>query len=470
MNQSDIEDDDNKNGEGRKEGFKQSFKRRTLQIFFEMMKERNVDFLTALVVMAIHYCQIFGLLYYDKINFPFHDDLYPTICGLADIIRIYPAIEKAHSAILYFALAFRYIFFLVVYVLAAIFVDYSLKTGKFPFVFPVKLLRFTSLLLFWAEIMPVIETFLSIFSCPGGYHVVDLTMECWTGLHILYAGLFSAALLGYIVVFLMVSCFFNESRPYHTDSFARIDTNMEIHMALYKVLITVVGHFVTSEPLHWLVIIIHILGSLYFCKQYLKYLPYYNPVISILFGSGAFIYFWLSVNILLLKALDSVTYQGQSIVILVGVVLIFPATWQVRNHEIEKKLFERKHDKIKSEYELDIYIHKLTRLMIDQHVNPVDEMLLLGVVHNHQSECLSNECPLNNQDELYLPLSDSSTDRSQIFSKDPILLSHLINSIYAEYAKSSNASAVLHTTYAYFLFYQIGNMHMALLELNVAEK
>jgi hypothetical protein len=29
----------------------------------------------------------------------------------------------------------------------------------------------------------------------------------------------------------------------------------------------------------------------------------------------------------------------------------------------------------------------------------------------------------------------------------------LINSIYAEYAKSSNSAAVLHTTYAYFLFY-----------------
>jgi hypothetical protein len=46
----------------------------------------------------------------------------------------------------------------------------------------------------------------------------------------------------------------------------------------------------------------------------------------------------------------------------------------------------------------------------------------------------------------------------------------LINSIYAEYAKSSNSTAVLHTTYAYFLFYQIGNIHTALLELNVAEK
>ncbi len=97
-------------------------------------------------------------------------------------------------------------------------------------------------------------------------------------------------------------------------------------------------------------------------------------------------------------------------------------------------------------------------------------MILLGLVHNHQSECLNSECPLNSTEELYLPLTDSASDRRSVFSKDPILLYHLINSIYAEYAKSSNSTAVLHTTYAYFLFYQIGNNHTALLELNVAEK
>ncbi len=97
-------------------------------------------------------------------------------------------------------------------------------------------------------------------------------------------------------------------------------------------------------------------------------------------------------------------------------------------------------------------------------------MVLLGIVHNHQSECLNNECPLNTNEELYLPLTDSTSDRKSMFSKDPILLYHLINSIYAEYAKSSNSTAVLHSTYAYFLFYQIGNIHSALLELYVAEK
>ena len=154
----------------------------------------------------------------------------------------------------------------------------------------------------------------------------------------------------------------------------------------------------------------------------------------------------------------------------IGLILIYPATRQIRAAKLQHKIFKTKHDKIKSEFELDTYIHKLYRLTIDLQVSDVDEMILLGIVHNHQSECLNPECPLNTNDELYLPATNSNSDRKTIYSKDPILLAHLINSIYAEYAKSSSSTAVLHTTYAYFLFYQIGNIHMAVLELNVAEK
>ena len=92
---------------------------------------------------------------------------------------------------------------------------------------------------------------------------------------------------------------------------------------------------------------------------------------------------WLALNILLTKALETVTYQGQSIVIIVGVVLLFPTVHQIRETKIQRKIFTKKHDKIKSEYELDLFIHKLYRLIIDQHINEVDEMILLGLVHNH---------------------------------------------------------------------------------------
>jgi hypothetical protein len=71
---------------------------------------------------------------------------------------------------------------------------------------------------------------------------------------------------------------------------------------------------------------------------------------------------------------------------------------------------------------------------------------------------------------LYLPSTESISERKKMYSKDYIVLYHLINNIYSEYAKNSNSTAILHTTYSYFLFNIMGNIHMALLELNVAEK
>jgi hypothetical protein len=59
--------------------------------------------------------------------------------------------------------------------------------------------------------------------------------------------------------------------------------------------------------------------------MYLQYLPYYNSKASVIYGAGWFIYLWLSLNVLLLKALEGVDYQGQSVVIIVGLILLFPA-------------------------------------------------------------------------------------------------------------------------------------------------
>lgn len=124
---------------------------------------------------------------------------------------------------------------------------------------------------------------------------------------------------------MLISFFYNESRPYHTDAFARLDTNFESHVTIYKIFITIIGHFLYKDNLHWLIICIHIFGAINFCKMYLQYLPYYNSKASIIYGAGWFIYLWLALNVLLLKALEGVDYQGQSVVIVVGLILLFPA-------------------------------------------------------------------------------------------------------------------------------------------------
>jgi hypothetical protein len=60
MNQAlDSQEDENKRGEpgapGSRESFRQAFKRRLFQIYFELMRERNTDLIFAAVLMAINF-------------------------------------------------------------------------------------------------------------------------------------------------------------------------------------------------------------------------------------------------------------------------------------------------------------------------------------------------------------------------------------------------------------------------------
>jgi hypothetical protein len=62
-------------------------------------------------------------------------------------------------------------------------------------------------------------------------------------MHIFYCALFGVALFGYCIAFGLISFFYNESRPYHTDALARLDTNFETLLTTYKLFVTIIGHF-----------------------------------------------------------------------------------------------------------------------------------------------------------------------------------------------------------------------------------
>lgn len=125
------------------------------------------------------------------------------------------------------------------------YIDYSIKIDKFYFTFPIKLLRYQSSFMFWILLHPITECFIAIFSCNNGVHIIDSTLVCWQGMHIFYTILLSICLLLYFIIFLLISFFYNESRPYHTDAFARLDTNFETYMTLYRIVVVIIGHFLT---------------------------------------------------------------------------------------------------------------------------------------------------------------------------------------------------------------------------------
>lgn len=66
--------------------------------------------------------------------------------------------------------------------------------------------------------------------------------------------------------------------------------------------------------------------------QYFKYLPYYNSSVSYIFGSMLGIYFWVSINALIMEFW---TVSGHITVILIGLPIVVTVMRYLRNQKIE---------------------------------------------------------------------------------------------------------------------------------------
>ena len=181
MNSIEIDDWQNESHES----FRDALKRRLCQIYFELMKERQMRLPFAVILMVIMSLQFIGYMFYRKTNFPFEDGMHDTISEILDVIRIYPAIESAKSTELYVTTIIIMVLYVLLYIVNLIFIDYSIGIGKFYFRFPIVILGNMSSLLIWILIGPITETMVSVFDCNGDYHQIMESTKCWEGIHII---------------------------------------------------------------------------------------------------------------------------------------------------------------------------------------------------------------------------------------------------------------------------------------------
>lgn len=125
--------------------------------------------------------------------------------------------------------------------------------------------------MFWVLLIPAVDFFISIFECDAktGYHLYDTDLMCWGGTHAFYCALFSVALFLYIGVTFVIALFYNESRPSHTDTLTRLDTNQEVYLVVYRIILVVVSHYTAEySTFQWLTLTLHVLICVHLVKNY----------------------------------------------------------------------------------------------------------------------------------------------------------------------------------------------------------
>lgn len=131
-----------------------------------------------------------------------------NVCNYCRIIK---AISEAGSIFFYWALMFFGIFYLTTMTALLIYMNYFLKNRKHYVEQVVKLLRIMILLLYWVFYQPFYESFISIMKCKNGYHYLDTTMECFTGIHIFYFVLCIIFLVILLLNNIIIAMLYNET-------------------------------------------------------------------------------------------------------------------------------------------------------------------------------------------------------------------------------------------------------------------
>jgi len=194
---------------------------------------------------------------------------------------------------------------------------------------------------------------------------MDESLQCWSGIHAFYCALYSVGLFLFLIIACLVSLLFNDARPYHLDALTRLDINQEIYITVYRVILTVVSHYTTTQSYQWIILALHFLMSAHFLKDYYKYLHYYYAEISTLFGACCLGYLWVTINAILVQALQSMAYTGQIIVMIVGFIFLYPTVHYLRRNKIYKIMMLKSQDKIKNDIELDHFANNFESMLLD---------------------------------------------------------------------------------------------------------
>ncbi len=468
--------------------FMQALKNRFIHMCYEFNKYRFYPPIFSGMLMLVSYIQIYAQLLDSHFIPRVSDEWGPFdfIATLLDLIRLSPQLGGTVDASLTLAFVYAMLALVILFILSFYYMNHAITIRKLYFVLPIQLACLYGECLLWVLITPICELYVDIYFCTSDNNVLLLpSITCWSTQHSIHMALITIGLVLNIVAAFVVAFYFNESRPYSAtggeDGLARLDTNSEVYFCSYRVIISLLGRWLIERDLNWVLLVMHFFYATIFAYKYYRYVPYYNATISGLNGGCIVLHLWLIVNLIIYDFLggdgtanNNRKYTGVAVVIALGMIIIYGSAWSVRKQLIRQKLIEIHHAKITTEEELDLYVQNLLQLYNLQQLKTEDELLLRGIVSRHKAECMDVDCPLQKPagELLYHPATEIESGGDKTNVRDKIVVLSLINSIFKERERrlGDQAGACLHLIFGNFLFKEMGNIHMAIVEVMKAQK
>ena len=223
---------------------------------------------------------------------------------------MYPYLEQT-SLSAYIAGLYLGVMLVVLIVADIFYVSYCFTLKRFPFMWPLPTLRVMCTLSQSILFFPLIGLFLSILQCnEQRTHYVFEQLECWQGIHVLYAisGL-SAAIVLSIISFFTTLVYF-ENRVMSGNVFAKVNARAELLNHILKVVTMMFFTVLGSSSFQWTLTIVLLLGSFVAYLAFQNTDVYISDKVQALWKVYSGLYFWTCFVLFLTKLLEHTEYAG----------------------------------------------------------------------------------------------------------------------------------------------------------------
>ncbi len=269
------------------------------------------------------------------------------------LLRLFPMVHDTSVSILYFAVLYLTATLVLAYFAVTIVAHFSpegqaahLVSGLTPHVH-------------WVALVPVTETLLSIWDCPG----ITAIGTCWAGTHTVHLWIIGAVTLVWTVLVFMLTIASAVTRPFHNDPLAHYPWYFEILYTVSRILLVIrILPSFESVRSGAADIIIDVIVAAYMVSLMWTTFPYYRPAVSWTFSASS-----LGVSaILLYHAGCSVAYlvtspavrPSETGIMCFLAVLAFAVIFPLRSSRT-RRLLARPVSASESAEELDLRIHLL---------------------------------------------------------------------------------------------------------------
>ena len=147
-------------------------------------------------------------------------------------------------------------------------------------------------------------------------------VTCWQGTHIIHACFAIIVSIIFILIAIVVSLTYFESRSTSNDLAAKVTSRADVFIVIMKTILLYVFSFLVKKQFHWFIICLLIVLSTIAYFNYRSNWPYFNDKMNIFFCALTGLFLWGNLVLFLAKLLETTRFSGALQLYFLGLPLV----------------------------------------------------------------------------------------------------------------------------------------------------